>query len=134
MARRRTKNAGVQCERRQKRGVSFRALVVYLKAHLARDAAEETRARVAPLCKRSDQIIPPSMGFGAASPAEARAKLEKLKLEAVRSRGGNGGNAQANRRTRDAVAKLAQKILRSSSIEGARQHAEKRRTRPMIRD
>ena len=66
--------------------------------------------------------IPQRWDFGAASPAEARAKLEKLKLEAAAA-------AKAPPETpskpedEDAVARLAQKILRSSSIEEARQHA-----------
>lgn len=56
------------------------------------------------------------MGFGAASPAEARAKLEQLKLEA------STPQKQAEP-TSDAVAKLVQQVLRSASLEEARQHA-----------
>ena len=62
------------------------------------------------------------MGFGAASPAEARAKLEKLKLEAAEA-AKTPPETPAKPEDEDAVARLAQKILRSSSIEEARQHA-----------
>ena len=61
------------------------------------------------------------MGFGAASPAEARAKLEKLKLEA--SAAAAAPPTPTKPEDEDAVAKLAQKVLRSASIEEARQHA-----------
>jgi len=61
------------------------------------------------------------MGFGAASPAEARAKLEKLKLEATAAAAAPPTPSKPE--DEDAVARLAQKILRSSSIEEARQHA-----------